>query len=56
MSEDLDNLSNSLFNNMVPLMWEGVSFLSLKPLASWTEDLLKRIKFLTDWYNEGTPI
>jgi dynein heavy chain len=29
--------------------------LSLKPLGSWIEDLTARIKFLTDWINNGTP-
>jgi dynein heavy chain len=36
MSEELDKMSTSLFNNQVPLKWAGVGFLSLKPLASWT--------------------
>ncbi len=36
MSEELDKMATSLFNNQVPLKWAGVGFLSLKPLASWT--------------------
>lgn len=55
MSEELDILSTALFNNQVPDLWAKPGFLSLKPLGSWTEDLLARIKFLTDWYNDGTP-
>jgi len=35
MSEDLDKMATSLFNNQVPAKWAGVGFLSLKPLASW---------------------
>lgn len=36
MSEDLEAMSESLFNNQVPLAWQpNVGFLSLKPLASW---------------------
>jgi dynein heavy chain len=35
MSEDLDKMATSLFNNQVPQKWAGVGFLSLKPLASW---------------------
>jgi dynein heavy chain len=27
----------------------------MKPLASWTEDLNARIKFLQDWIDNGTP-
>jgi hypothetical protein len=37
MSEDLDKMATSLFNNQVPARWApNVGFLSLKPLASWT--------------------
>ena len=35
MSEELEALSNSLFDNFVPAMWGGKGFLSLKPLGSW---------------------
>ena len=40
MSEELDKMANSLFNNTVPDAWAHVGFLSLKPLASWMIDLL----------------
>ena len=44
MSEDLEAMSESLFNNQVPLAWQpNIGFLSLKPLASWINDLLDRI-------------
>lgn len=56
MSEDLDKMSSCIFDNMVPKNWESVSFLSLKPLASWIVDCNARIKFLNDWYENGTPI
>lgn len=36
MSEDLEALANSLFDNQVPNMWAEKGFLSMKPLASWT--------------------
>lgn len=36
-------------------MWAEVGFLSLKPLASWVEDLKNRIKFLNEWILYGTP-
>ena len=55
MSEDLEKLGNSLFDNKVPELWEDVGFLSLKPLASWIQDLNDRIKFLSDWIEGGTP-
>jgi dynein heavy chain len=40
MSDDLNQLANSLFDNLVPEMWSEVGFLSLKPLGSWTIDLI----------------
>jgi dynein heavy chain len=56
MSVDLDKMSTSLFNNQVPLKWApNVGFLSLKPLASWTQDLNDRISFLKKWIEGGTP-
>jgi len=55
MSEDLEKLSNNLYDNQVPHMWAEVGFLSLKPLASWIEDLNKRIQFLNEWITHGTP-
>ena len=36
-------------------MWAERGHLSLKPLASWTQDLSERIKFLDEWNNKGTP-
>jgi dynein heavy chain, axonemal len=44
MSEDLEALANSLFDNQVPNMWADKGFLSMKPLASWTQDLNDRYK------------
>ena len=55
MSEELEKVGNSLFDNQVPEMWNDVGFLSLKPLSSWIQDLNDRIKFLTDWIEGGTP-
>ena len=48
-------LANSLFDNQVPLMWAEVGFLSMKPLASWIEDVERRVGFLSDWIVNGTP-
>ena len=55
MSEELEKLGNALFDNQVPVMWEDVGFLSLKPLASWVQDLNDRVKFLSEWVDGGTP-
>ena len=55
MSEDIENMRNSIFNNMVPKLWVEKSFLSLKPLSSWLLDLLERLKFMQNWIDNGTP-
>jgi len=55
MSEELEQLGNSMFDNQVPKMWEKKGFLSLKPLASWIKDLNDRVAFLNKWITEGTP-
>lgn len=55
MSEELELIANSLFDNQVPKIWDQKGFLSMKPLASWTEDLNNRINFLQEWIDHGTP-
>jgi dynein heavy chain len=55
MSEELELISNSLFDNQVPKIWDEKGFLSMKPLASWTQDLNDRINFLQNWIDHGTP-
>jgi len=55
MSEDLDNLAASMFNNQVPGAFSKVGFLSLKPLSSWINDLNERIGFLTKWIEHSMP-
>jgi len=55
MSEELEAITISLFNNQVPNMWADKGFLSLKPLGSWTQDMLSRIEFLNNWIQHGTP-
>jgi len=56
MSNELDALGNSLFNNQIPDDWNKYGFKCLKPLASWFEDLLGRVEFIKKWINEGLPI
>ena len=55
MSQQLQLIATSLFNNQVPKLWDQKGFLSMKPLASWTEDLNARINFLQEWIDNGTP-
>merc|ERR1711871_926169 len=55
MSGDLESLANKLYNNKVPALWEAVAYPSLKPLAAWVEDLIRRLTFLQSWSDSGTP-
>lgn len=55
MSQDLEKLGNSLFDNIVPELWAAVSYPSLKPLGSYINDLLKRLAFISEWIEKGAP-
>jgi dynein heavy chain, axonemal len=56
MSEELEKMSSSIFDNLVPKIWGDKGFLSLKPLASWIMDLNERVTFLSNWIKDGTPM
>ncbi len=55
MSSDLDKMYTSMLNNQVPIIWEKVSFASLKTLASWVRDLIFRMDFMHGWLVNGQP-
>jgi len=55
MSEDLEQMADAIYDNLVPPAWVKKGFLSLKPLASWIEDCNARIDFLSKWISGGTP-
>ncbi|XP_063217340.1 dynein axonemal heavy chain 1-like [Bacillus rossius redtenbacheri] len=55
MSEQLENMSLSIFNNAVPHLWEVLAYPSLKPLGAWVKDLQKRVNFIQKWIDEGVP-
>jgi dynein heavy chain len=55
MSGELDAMGNSMFINQVPALWAAKAYPSLRPLSSWTEDLIRRCKFIQDWYDNGIP-
>jgi len=55
MSEELEDMLESLSQNQVPEVWKAKSFLSLKFLTAWIDDLNQRVKFLNLWIQKGTP-
>ncbi|NXT91841.1 DYH1 protein, partial [Anhinga rufa] len=55
MSSQLELMASSLYNNIVPEVWHTKAYPSLKPLASWVNDLVQRIEFLQKWISHGIP-
>lgn len=56
MSSELEDLSNSILIGAIPKMWASKSYPSMKPLASYFNDLLARLGFFSKWSQEGQPI
>ena len=55
MSPDLDAVGRSMLLGQIPAMWKKASYPSLKPLASYVNDLLARLGFLAGWLAEKAP-
>ena len=55
MSQDLELVFNSIFDNKVPDAWHKNAYPSLKPLGSWVNDFVERLKFMQKWIDEGAP-
>lgn len=55
LSLELEQVCDSLFNNMVPDIWHKRAYPSLKPLASWVLNLIDRLNFLQKWIDENAP-
>jgi dynein heavy chain len=54
MSSDLDKMYSAFSQGRVPLAWLK-TYPSLKPLGSWTRDLLSRIEQLSKWIDGEYP-
>ena len=55
MSKDLDAVGTGIATNKLPELWEGKSYPSLKPLASYVSDLIDRLAFIGGWVAKGAP-
>jgi len=55
LNEELESIGNSFLVNEVPVAWAAVGYLSMKPLAAWTQELGQRVAFLDNWVKNGKP-
>ena len=55
MSVELESMYVSFLQGSVPDLWSNVAYPSLKPLASWVEDLKNRVLFIRNWLEIGQP-
>lgn len=55
LSHELEEIFNSLFDNLVPNAWKAKSYPSLKPLASYIIDFQDRLRFMQKWIDDGAP-
>jgi len=56
MSEQMEGLANSLFQEKLPMWWVKLGFPSTRPLRSWRVNLQDRCTQLDDWINDPLSI
>ncbi|KAK4874901.1 hypothetical protein RN001_014261 [Aquatica leii] len=56
MNKELEETHSAVVIGKVPNAWMSKSYPSLKPLGSYTADLIARIKFLQNWIDVGPPL
>ena len=55
MTGELDALGGAMYDGKIPAMWAKKSYPSLKPLAAYVSELLKRLAMLQSWIDDGAP-
>ncbi|XP_060221083.1 dynein axonemal heavy chain 14 [Meriones unguiculatus] len=49
ITEDLEEMYESLLTARVPRLWQKNAYKSIKPLSFWVSDLLQRVNFFNTW-------
>ena len=55
MSQDLDELANSLFNGFLPTMWSNLAPQTLKNMVNWMEHFQRRYQQYKNWIEIEEP-
>jgi len=55
MDQTLEAAFNSIFDGKVPDLWAGKSYVTRKPLGSYVNDLVERLKWFQNWIDQGIP-
>lgn len=55
-SPDLEEVGDSFLNNRQPVVWQKVSYPSLKPLGGYLADFLRRYQNFQDWFDKGPAV